>query len=120
MPAKKKKAKTPKLPNREPDAVDVMVAMAAQLQMAGYPEHEPIPFKVTVFVPVGGQEGGEIGIMKPVSVEQIKQSPHEEPAIVVELQLSKENVIELYKIVTGTHPEMKAPPPVQKVPVQIR
>jgi hypothetical protein len=119
--ASKKKLKTPKSPERNPDVVDVMVAMAGQLQSAGYPENQPIPFKVTVFVPVGGQEGGEIGIVKPVSNEQIKQSPHDEPAIVVELQLSKENVIELYKIVTGTHPEMKAPPTTAKIsPMQIR
>lgn len=112
--AKGKKAKpSQKSVRREPDAVDAINAEVQTLLESGYPGDKPISVNVSVLVPINGedQQHGMLGIIKEVDIEDVRASIEPEQnggsRLIIGVELDKHDVIELYKIVTGTHPHLK-------------
>lgn len=115
----KNKTKPPKLKlaknksTREPDVVDAIDATVKTMLENGHPANQPIIVNVSISVPVedGNGSTASIGIVRQVRIEDVQALPDEEgtrETVMIDIPLEKHDVIELYKIATGTHPHIKA------------
>lgn len=105
---KKKPASKPKI-KREPDVVDGMIQLVNQVHESGFPADRKIDVEVIVHTPVPN-DNSAIALPKGVTVEDLSLALHEKneyATLRIAINMTKEQVIEMYKIVTNTHPEFK-------------